>query len=71
METHKRESRGGRGWQCPSDWEDSALQVVGITDLTHTSLDYEASSMLSCQRNGRKLGVGNGSGPESLAKVRL
>ena len=39
--------------------------------LTHTSLDSEASSMLSCQRNGRKLGVGNGSGSESLVKARL
>ena len=24
--------------------------------------------MLRCQRNGRKLGVGKGSGPESLVK---
>ena len=48
----------------------TALQVVGTTGLTHTSLDSEASSMLSCRRNGRKLGVGNGSGSESLVKAR-
>ena len=49
MEAQKRESLEGRGWWCPSDWGDSAPQVVGITGLTHTSLHSKASSMLSCQ----------------------